>query len=378
MRAGEHDLRALGRVPDLHDVRAHAVPGHVPLARDLLPLGQHGLGPAHVQDDRALLDPVHERPHEGALAVLVLREDALALGLAHALEDHLLGRLGGDPAELLHLEVDLDHVLELGARLEPPRLVEAHLELGIGHLLDDALLGEHPDGPGLPVEREAGVVPDTHRPLRGGEEGGLQRLEEDLCRDPLLASDLLDRQLELPVHRGLLDQAEPRGSTSRRALVTRLRGTLRGPSEVSRAKASCATRTSRPESSRWPVHRLPRPDPHETPGGPLELPILAQLAVEPRGRDLQVVAAPDEVRDVDQVPDLVRELLAIADRDASRLVDVEPHRRPPTVAPNLQVDERQAVGLDGRQDGGLDRRLHSRQTSARRHPSPPPCARSLP
>ena len=148
----------------------------------------------------------------------------------------------------LHLEVDLDRVLDLGARAEAPRLVEAHLELGVRHLLDDPLLGEHPDRAGLPVERQTGIVPDSHRPLRGGQKGGLERLEEDLRRDPLLAPHLLDRQLELPVHQSLLDS----GGAFRLQLQARLRD------QASRNAPGTVRRSARVRSRGRPDRAGPR------------------------------------------------------------------------------------------------------------------------
>ena len=58
MRAREHDLRALGRVPDLEDVGAHAVAGVVALARESARARAGRLGLADLQDDVALLDAV--------------------------------------------------------------------------------------------------------------------------------------------------------------------------------------------------------------------------------------------------------------------------------------------------------------------------------
>ena len=54
---------------------------------------------AHVEDHRPRLDPVDRAGDELALAVGELVEDGVALGLAEALEDDLLGGLGADAAE---------------------------------------------------------------------------------------------------------------------------------------------------------------------------------------------------------------------------------------------------------------------------------------
>ena len=75
--------------------------------------GQDRLGAAEVDDDVAALEAAHDAGDELALAVLVLVEDVLALGLADALEDDLLGGLRGDAAERLPGPVQVEQVAEL-------------------------------------------------------------------------------------------------------------------------------------------------------------------------------------------------------------------------------------------------------------------------
>ena len=116
MRAREHDLRALGRVPDLQHVGAHAIPGLYRSPGICSRSGRTASALPMLQDDVRFSIRWTSAAHDVPLAVLELREDALALGVADALQDHLLGGLGGDAAELLHLELELDRVLELGAR----------------------------------------------------------------------------------------------------------------------------------------------------------------------------------------------------------------------------------------------------------------------
>ena len=61
-----------------------------------------------------------------ALAAGELVEDLVALGLAEALEDDLLGRLRADPAEDVAVELlGLDEVARLGVRLVLAGLLDA-------------------------------------------------------------------------------------------------------------------------------------------------------------------------------------------------------------------------------------------------------------
>jgi hypothetical protein len=60
-----------------------------------------GLGLADIDDQVAALEAADDAGDDLALAVLVLVVHVVALGLADALVDHLLGGLRGDAAELL-------------------------------------------------------------------------------------------------------------------------------------------------------------------------------------------------------------------------------------------------------------------------------------
>jgi hypothetical protein len=64
----------------------------------LLVARHHRLDAAEVDDDVAALEPAHRAVDHVADLVLVLVPDLLALGLADALVEDLLRRLGGDAA----------------------------------------------------------------------------------------------------------------------------------------------------------------------------------------------------------------------------------------------------------------------------------------
>src|SRR6185312_6287921 len=65
----------------------------------------------------AALEAADDAGDELALTLLVLIEDVLPLGLAHPLQDDLLGRLGGDAAEPLPGAVQLQELAVLGVLL---------------------------------------------------------------------------------------------------------------------------------------------------------------------------------------------------------------------------------------------------------------------
>ena len=106
---------------DLEDQRADAVADADDLARDLLVAADHALGAAEVDDDVAELDRLDDAGDDLAGAVLEFLVLALALGVADLLEDHLLGGLRGDAAELDRRQRIDDEVAELGALLRASR-----------------------------------------------------------------------------------------------------------------------------------------------------------------------------------------------------------------------------------------------------------------
>src|SRR5438067_5770947 len=201
MRPREDDLRALGGELDVENEGADAIALPVALARDLFLLRQDRVGPAEVHDDVLLLEALHDAGDELAFAALELVVDDVALGVAHALDDVLLRRLRGDPAELLRRQLGEQLVadLGLGTELAPsplgrdpvqrvldlrddrPDLEELHLaDLGVELGLDVLLLSE-----GL---------------LSGREHGVLEGMDDDVAVDPLLLAHLLDDAIEICLH----------------------------------------------------------------------------------------------------------------------------------------------------------------------------------
>ena len=114
MGAAEENLRAALLAAHVVDVGADAVAVAVHFARDQLVAADDGFATTEVDDDVAVFDALDRAVDDLADAVDVLVVHALALGIAHLLHDHLLGRLGGDAAELDRRQRLGDEVAELG------------------------------------------------------------------------------------------------------------------------------------------------------------------------------------------------------------------------------------------------------------------------
>ena len=224
--AREDDLRAAGLAVDVLHVGDDAIAGTVGLARRLLAERQDALGATEVDDDVvALLEAPDDAADELALAVLVLVEDDVALGVAHALEEHLLGGLGGDAAELAARLLELEQIAELlvllGGLLRVVRVpedLEAELlaELGLEpapsgrprarsrararrRIVDHGHVLEEVDLPGVLVEAGLELAVRAEGALRGLEDGCLDRLDQDLLVDALVLGDHFDGREEADI-----------------------------------------------------------------------------------------------------------------------------------------------------------------------------------
>src|SRR5690606_35729320 len=99
--AADEQLRAAGLAAHVEQVAADAVAGAHDVARDRLVLGDEGFRvAAQVDVDVAALNALDHAGHQFADAILPGVHHLLALGLAHALHDHLLGGLRRDASDV--------------------------------------------------------------------------------------------------------------------------------------------------------------------------------------------------------------------------------------------------------------------------------------
>ena len=133
MGARQEDLRAALLAAHVVDIGAHAVAILEVLARDQLVAADDRLAAAEIDDDVAVFDALDRAVDDLADAVLVFVELAVALGLAHLLHDDLLGRLGGDAAEIHRRQLLGDEVAELRVGIAVARVLDGDL---VGVVLD--------------------------------------------------------------------------------------------------------------------------------------------------------------------------------------------------------------------------------------------------
>ncbi len=183
VRARHDDLRALGGLAHLDDVRLHARTVVVTVARDLLGLRQQRLDATEVEQRVARVGLLDDAGDDVAFAAGVLLVLHLAFGLANALQDHLLRRLRGDAAEV-------------GGRVVP-------LARDVAVLVE--LLRDHADLAGLDVDLDERLLGRFGHPLVRGDERVRERFEHDLFRDSLFDCERRERF----EHLGVFHAASP-------------------------------------------------------------------------------------------------------------------------------------------------------------------------
>ena len=145
MGPGDLNLRAPPRLMHLQHVDPDHFAGGVALAGDLLAAAQHRLGGVaalsdlheHVAGEG--IDPGHGSGQQLLRLVGVGFVHDAPLGFPDALNDHLLGGLGGDPAELGDVHGDIHRVAHLHVGVIAPGGVDLDLQRNILRLLHGGL-----------------------------------------------------------------------------------------------------------------------------------------------------------------------------------------------------------------------------------------------
>jgi len=164
----------------------------------LLALRQPRFRASHVHDQVRPLGALHDHRHQLAHAVVVLVVNRVPFGLAHFLQNHLLGRLRRDAPQHVRRLRRRDFRAHLRRRIFLLRFHQADLFLRIGHFLDHHVHRVHVHLPGFLVELRAQVLFRLVKLPRRHHHRVFNRRHHDLRLDVLLAAqhfDLLVQQI---------------------------------------------------------------------------------------------------------------------------------------------------------------------------------------
>ena len=158
----------------------------------MLPLRQARFGAAEIDDDVRSFHAFHDAVQKFADACVKFIVDGVALGLAHLLQDDLLGRLRRDPAEHIgRLRVgDLSAHLDAGALFAS--FGERNFACGVGDFVDHRVDGKHVHGAGFGIELRADILFGAVVFPRRHDHRVFDRRDDDLGLDVLFPADLLD------------------------------------------------------------------------------------------------------------------------------------------------------------------------------------------
>ncbi len=189
MGAGEEDLGPALLAAHVIDIGAHAVAVPQRLARHDLVAADDRFGAAEIDHGVAVFDPLDDAVHDLADAVLVFLILLLALGVAHLLDDDLLGGLAGDAAVFEGRQGFGEEVADLGVGVALAGFRERDLGRRVLDLLGYFEKTGKRDLAGLAVDLGAdfvlGAVARAGRLL----DRLFHRFEDDLLVDGFLSGD---------------------------------------------------------------------------------------------------------------------------------------------------------------------------------------------
>src|SRR2546422_485932 len=199
--ARQDQLRAARLAVDLHHPGAHPVADPEVLLRDHVLARQQRLEPAGLDDGAAALHALHRAGDQLVATRQEVVQDLLALGVADALQDHLLRSLRADAAELDRLERLLDEVLQLDIRFALLRfrqrdLRRRRLERVVGHHLPapERLVGS---GVAVDVHAHVDILGILFLGRRG--ERHFEGAEDDVARHVLLPCQHVHQHHQLTI-----------------------------------------------------------------------------------------------------------------------------------------------------------------------------------
>ena len=186
---GQENLRPALLAPHIGYIGAQALAVAVALSPDFLVAPEHGLASREVEHDVPELFPLHGAYDDRADSILEFLVLALALGVAHLLQNHLLGGLGGDAPHLKRRKLVDELVADFGIRLLGCRILPGDFLKLVLDFIDDLPNARQREVARAAVKVRTDVEFRSVTHLGGFRHGFLHRFNHDLAFDHLLLRD---------------------------------------------------------------------------------------------------------------------------------------------------------------------------------------------
>ncbi len=212
MRPREENLRTARLTPHIVDVGADAISVAEQFTWQQLVAPYDRLAAAEIGDDVAVLNAFDDTIDDVADAILEFLVLAVAFGIAHLLDDHLLCRLGRNASIFEWRQRLGDVIAHSGSRITSPRILNADVDRVVFDLICDKQQARQPHLASLRIDFGAhlGFAPIT----RAGRllNGVLHSGDDDAAVDRLFSGDRI----------GDLQQFEPIRADDHRSFSFRL------------------------------------------------------------------------------------------------------------------------------------------------------------
>ena len=198
--ARDNDLRPAPFLAHVNEQGFHPVAALEVLTGNLLFFGQKGLGAAEVDDPAGLVAALDDAGHDFAHAVLVFFVNNFLLGVAHSLDDDLLGRLGGNAPQILNFQAKAHFVVKLHGRIVLPGLFQGNFLGGTFHFFGHDLEVINFDFAGFLVVGHFNVHFLTVFAVHGSPHGIFQGIDQHVAVQALVLADLIQCFFKFHAH----------------------------------------------------------------------------------------------------------------------------------------------------------------------------------
>ena len=182
MGPGYKNLGAFRRLADFDDIALDALADAVRFRRDLFRCRQDGFGLAQVDVDVAVLDALDDTGDDVVRAVREFIIDDVAFRFAQALNHDLFGSLGGDAAEIVRRDIDVDDIADFVIDINEAGLIERDFRMRVFDFIDDGLGSLDGIVTGRAVQFDFGCRVGIGFLLVGRDQDGFQGITDDIRR----------------------------------------------------------------------------------------------------------------------------------------------------------------------------------------------------